>query len=46
LGLNITDGTLGTWDGYALDYGWAVEALLRQEERARDESGYFHARLE
>jgi hypothetical protein len=32
-GLDITDRTLGTWDGYPMDYGWAVHILLRQEER-------------
>ena len=44
LGLGITDRTLGTWDGYRPDYGWAVDILVQEEERARDESGYGHAR--
>ena len=24
---------LGTWDGMPMDYGWAVDIMLRQEER-------------
>ena len=38
-GLDITDRTLGTWDGYPMDYGWAVHILLRQEERHGGEAG-------
>jgi hypothetical protein len=30
-GLKITDQTLGTWDGGAMDYSWAVQGLLEQD---------------